>query len=234
VIIPAIDVATSSETIALTVHDGVFASVGIHPTSTADFTPAMIDELRALAVSSPRVVAIGEIGLDYYWDRSPRDQQQRAFEAQLRLAAELHLPVIIHNRDAHSDIIAILEAYSATLNPADRLRIGVMHSFSAPLDIAQRALKAGFHLGFTGPLTFKNADDLRAIAAQVSLDRLLVETDGPFLTPAPHRGQRNEPAYIPFINERLAALHQITPEAMAQHTTSNAERLFGLESVRLD
>lgn len=229
IIIPAIDIATSAETIALAErYSGVYATVGIHPNSTADFAPSMINELRDMAKSSKRIVAVGEIGLDYYWDNSPPDVQRRAFEAQLELAAELQLPVIIHNREAHEDVMAVLEPYSASLTSDQRARIGVLHSFSAPQNIAERALAAGFYLGFAGPITYKNADNLRTVAAQVPLDRMLVETDGPFLTPVPHRGKRNEPAYIPIINDRLAALHRMSGDEMAAHTTANAEQLFNL------
>jgi TatD DNase family protein len=201
--------------------------VGIHPNSSADFTPALLKPLDDMA-AHPKVVAIGEIGLDYYWDKSPKPKQFEAFESQLALAAKLALPVIIHNREAGADIMDILESWVRGLPDSLKPRPGVLHSFSAPADIAERALEAGFYIGFTGPITYKKADDLRAVAARVPLDRLLVETDGPFLTPTPHRGQRNEPAYIPFIVERLAALHQVTVEQMAQATTENAARLFAL------
>lgn len=172
------------------------------------------------------VVAIGEIGLDYYWDKSPKEAQWAAFEAQLRLAAELALPVIIHNRDAHEDTIAILERWAAELPPALQGRAGVMHSFSAPAPIAERALTCGFYIGFSGPITFKKADALRHIAASVPTERLLVETDAPYLTPEPHRGQRNSPAYIPYIVERLASVHRLDANELARQTTLNAERLF--------
>lgn len=228
IIIPAIDAQTSVEALALAdIYTGVCATVGIHPNDTADFSPTQIDTLRALA-AHPKVVAVGEIGLDYYWDKSPKHKQREAFETQLTLAAELNLPVIIHDRDAHDDVIVILEAWANTLPPEHRTRIGVLHSCSAPLAITERALAIGFYLGFTGPLTFKKAEDLRQVAAATPLNCLLVETDGPFLTPEPYRGKRNEPSYIPYIVARLAAVHNLTPDAMALHTTQNAERLFGL------
>ncbi|GIL12161.1 MAG: hydrolase TatD [Chloroflexota bacterium] len=228
VIVPAIDPNTSRDILALcSRHAGLFAAVGIHPNSSADFTPALLKPLADMA-AHPKVVAIGEIGLDYYWDKSPKPKQFEAFESQLALAAKLALPVIIHNREASADIMDILESWIRGLPDSLKTRPGVLHSFSAPADIAERALEAGFYIGFTGPITYKKADDLRAVAARVPLDRLLVETDGPFLTPTPHRGQRNEPAYIPFIVERLAALHQVTVEQMAQATTENAARLFAL------
>jgi TatD DNase family protein len=206
-------------------------AVGIHPNSTANWDATVIDTLRTLARSSEKVVAIGEIGLDYYWDNSPKPVQAQAFEAQLALATELQLPVIIHNRDASEDIMPILERWVQTLPPALQARPGVLHSFSAPEAIAQRALDAGFYLGFTGPITYKKSDDLRHIAAAVPLDRIVVETDGPFLTPHPHRGKRNEPAYIPLIVERLAALRQIPITEMGRITTENAERLFEFKQV---
>lgn len=228
VIVPAIDPNTSRDILALcSRHAGLFAAVGIHPNSSADFTPALLKPLADMA-AHPKVVAIGEIGLDYYWDKSPKPKQFEAFESQLALAAKLALPVIIHNREASADIMDILESWIRGLPDSLKTRPGVLHSFSAPADIAERALEAGFYIGFTGPITYKKADDLRAVAARVPLDRLLVETDGPFLTPTPHRGQRNEPAYIPYIVERLAALHQVTVEQMAQATTENAARLFAL------
>ncbi|GAB4509463.1 MAG: TatD family hydrolase [Anaerolineae bacterium] len=228
IIIPATDLNTSREALDLAhTHTGIYAAVGIHPNSTADFTPAMIDAIRTLAAEA-KVVAIGEIGLDYYWDNSPPDTQKRAFQAQLDLAAELQLPVIIHNRDASEDVMAMLESWVRDIPEALRARPGVLHSFSAPPDIAERALAAGFYLGFTGPITFKKADELRHIAARVPLERLLVETDGPFLTPHPYRGQRNEPAYVFHVADRLAALHQMTTEKMGEITTANAQHLFNL------
>lgn len=226
---PGTDLRSSRAAVALAAeHPGVYAAVGIHPNSTADFTPAMLDEVRALA-AAPKVVAIGEIGLDYYRDWSPKDQQWRAFEAQLGLAAELALPVIIHNRDASDDVLDILESWASALPAALRDRPGVLHSFSAPLSIAERALACGFYIGFTGPVTFKKADELRHIAARVPDDRILVETDGPFLTPHPHRGQfPNKPGYVRFVAERLAALRQVPDAAFFAQTTANAERLFAL------
>jgi TatD DNase family protein len=228
IIIPAIDVESSERIVALAqATPALYATVGVHPNSTATLPEHWLDRLRTLG-KEQKVVAVGEIGLDYYRDWSPKDAQHAAFEQQLALAAELELPVIIHNREAHDDIMPILERWAASLPPGLKERPGVLHSFSAPQSVAERALAAGFYLGFTGPITFKNADELRHIAAQVPLDRLLVETDGPYLTPTPHRGKRNEPAYIPLIVERLAGLHRIPFDDMAAQTTANARRLFGI------
>lgn len=226
IINPGTDLNTSREGIALADHyTGIYAAVGIHPNSTADITPTWMDDIGTLA-AHPKVLAVGEIGLDYYWDKSPKQNQVAAFEAQLALASRLELPVIIHNREASEDVMGILENWVHDLPPALKDRPGVLHSFSAPVSIAERALAAGFYLGFTGPITYKNADDLRRIAANVPLDRILVETDGPFLTPIPYRGKRNEPAYIPLISERLAAIKTIPSDEMARATTANAEYLF--------
>lgn len=226
---PGIDLPTCRAALELAhQHDGICVAVGIHPNSTADFTPALLDDLRALA-AAPEVVAVGEIGLDYYWDRSPRAQQIAAFEQQLELAAALELPVIIHNRDASEDVLAVLARWAADLPSGLRARPGVLHSFSAPLHIAERALALGFLLGFTGPITFKKADDVRAAAQLAPLDRILVETDGPFLAPVPFRGQRNEPAYIPHIVERLAQIKDISAAAASEATTANALRLFAID-----
>jgi TatD DNase family protein len=229
VINPGIDLPTSQTALQLSEQfEGVFAAVGVHPNSTHDFQAGMLDDLRDLARSSSKVVAIGEIGLDYYWDKSPKSTQMAAFEAQLTLASELELPVIIHNREASEDVMAVLETWTKSLPASLKDRPGVLHSFSAPHSIAERALAAGFYLGFTGPVTYKNADDLRSIAAVVPQDRILVETDGPFLTPVPYRGKRNEPAYIPLIVDRLAALKQMASVELGRATTANAACLFGL------
>ncbi|MCL4247561.1 MAG: TatD family hydrolase [Anaerolineae bacterium] len=228
IINPAVDLAACAAALRLADrYAGVYAAVGIHPTSTASFSPEHLTAVEGHA-GHAKVVAIGEIGLDYYWDKSPKDTQRNAFEAQLALAARLDLPVIIHNRDANDDVMTILEQWAAALPPSLRERPGVLHSFSGDMAMAEHALQAGFYLGFTGPLTFKNAEDTRRIAAAVPLDRLLVETDAPFLTPVPYRGKRNEPAYIPYMVERLAALKLIATDEMAAITTQNAERLFQL------
>ncbi|TVR18545.1 MAG: TatD family deoxyribonuclease [Anaerolineaceae bacterium] len=228
IINPAVDLESSRAGIALGErYEAVYAAVGVHPNSTAEFTSADIDAIRALA-DHPKVVAIGEIGLDYYWDKSPVSRQQDALQAQLDLAKALALPVIIHNRDASDDIMPVLSAWARDLPPALHGRAGVLHSFSASADIAKRALDAGFYIGFTGPLTFKKAEDLRDVARHVPLDRVLVETDAPFLTPEPYRGKRNEPAHVYYVADRLAALHRKTTEQMAEITTRNAERLFNI------
>lgn len=228
IINPGVDEESSRAALDLAArHEGLFAAVGVHPNSSANFSDGDLDWIARLA-AEPKIVAIGEIGLDYHWDDSPKEAQFRAFEAQLALAARLELPVIIHNREASADVMAILEHWAADLPDSLRERPGVLHSFSAPESIAERALAAGFYLGFTGPVTFKNAEDLRRVAGRAPLDRVLVETDAPFLAPTPHRGKRNEPAYIPLIVERLASLYLISKEEMASATVANAERLFKL------
>lgn len=229
IIIPAVDVETSQQAIDLTQQfDGVFAAVGVHPNSTSDFNDAILAQIEELS-HQPKIIAIGEIGLDYYWDKSPKEKQIPAFEAQLELARRRELPVIIHNRDASEDVMSILEHWALDLPDSLKQRPGVLHSFSASQAIAERALAISFYLGFTGPITFNKAEDLRKIARTVPLDKILVETDAPFLTPEPYRGKfPNKPEYIPYIVDRLAGLKNITTEEMAVASTENAVRLFQL------
>lgn len=224
IVVPTIDLDNCAAVLALSErYDGVFAAVGVHPNSSAEWQPTDIDHIRTLA-QHPKVVAIGEIGVDYYWDKSPKTTQHTAFAAQMALAAELDLPVIVHNREASEDTVALMAASPL----AGRERAGVLHSFSAEAHIARRALDLGFYIGFTGPLTYKKADDLRQIAQTVPLDRILIETDAPFLAPHPYRGKRNEPAYVVAVADRLAALHNLSLDRIAAITTANAERLFQL------
>lgn len=228
IVIPATDLDSGEAGIALAAgHDGIFASVGLHPNDLSGFNA---DRIAQIAEQSTRakVVAVGEIGLDYHWDISPKALQHQAFEAQLALAATLQLPVIIHNREASEDVIAILRAWVPTLPETLRERPGVLHSFSAPGVIADEAIRLGFYLGFTGPLTYKNADELRTIAARIPLDRILVETDGPYLAPQQFRGKRNEPAYVHQVTDRLAGLRGLSIAEIETVTTANAARLFGI------
>ncbi|MDW8298903.1 MAG: TatD family hydrolase [Anaerolineae bacterium] len=223
---PAVDIESGARALELAArYDGIYVAVGLHPNDTAEYTPSLLERVAEQA-KQPKCVAIGEIGLDYYWDKSPKVQQWRAFEDQLNLAAQLGLPVIIHNREATDDVLSILSTWQATLPEAQRERIGVLHSFSASLESAERALALGFYLGFSGPITYKKADDLRYVAAHTPQERLLVETDAPYLTPHPHRGKRNAPAYVRYVAAELARLHNLSFEAMAHVTTQNAERLF--------
>ena len=223
IIVPAVHLDNAATVLRLAErYEGVFAAIGVHPNSSAGWQDGWVDSLRALA-QHEKVVAIGEIGLDYYWERSPTEVQHQALTAQLALAAELGLPVIIHNRDASADVIRLLSESAL----AGQERPGVLHSFSADWETAQTALEMGYYLGFTGPITYKKADHLRHVAAQVPLERLLVETDAPFLPPQPYRGRRNEPAYVAEVADRLAALHNVAMATLAQQTTENAADLFG-------
>jgi TatD DNase family protein len=232
IINPGVDLPRTQAGLALAdTYPGVYAAVGIHPNSTVGFSDDVLAQVREMAAHA-KVVAIGEIGIDYYWDDSPKEVQWAAFEAQLSLAAELALPVIVHNRDASADVLAMLGTWTAALPASLKDRPGVLHSFSAPQTVADRGIELGFYLGFTGPVTFKNADDLRRIAARAPVDRILVETDGPFLTPHPYRGKRpNKPAYVRLIAARIAAMHNLPDEEFFAQTTANAERLFALPSA---
>lgn len=222
IIIPGLDLRNCTAVLKLTEqYENVYAAVGVHPNSTAQWQDDWIDELRQLA-NHKKVVAIGEIGLDNYWDKSPQATQRWALRPQLKLAAELNLPVIIHNRDANEEIIRVL----AESPLAGHEGAGVLHSFSGDWGTAQAALQMGFYIGFTGPLTFKKSVELRRIAATVPDDRILIETDAPFLTPEPYRGQRNEPAYVAQVAAQLAEIKGVATAVIAKQTTENALRLF--------
>ena len=206
----------------------VFAAVGIHPNDALTFEAGTIGELRKL-LASPKVRAVGEIGLDYYRDRAPKDIQMVVFRQQLALAEEAGLPVIIHNRNASSDLLEVLEDWHAELvksNPILAENPGVLHSFSASPEIAQRAMAINFFIGITGPVTFKNAPELQELVSTLPLDCLLIETDAPFLTPHPHRGKRNEPADVRYTAEKIASLKNLPFAMVAETTTQNAGRLF--------
>lgn len=219
VIDPGCTLASSQAAIDLAArHPNVYAAVGIHPENCGDFLPEHINVLRRLA-RQPKVVAIGEIGLDYYWaENPPRDLQQQVFRAQLALARELDLPVIVHDREAHGDTLAIVSEF-----PEVR---GVFHCFSGSPEMARELLRRGWYLGFDGPVTYKNARRAPEVAAVTPLDRMLIETDSPYMTPVPYRGQRNSSAYVYLVAEKLAAWKGVSPAELARITAENGQRLF--------
>jgi TatD DNase family protein len=222
------DLATSRAAVALAERDErIYATVGFHPHDAKSLDDAALDELTDLA-RHPRVVAVGEIGLDYYRDHSPRDTQRRAFRRQLDMAAQAGKPVVIHNREAGADTLNILREWAAEAEPQPAKHLGVLHCFSGDLALAEAAMELGFYLGIDGPITYRNAHRLREIVGALPLDRLLIETDAPFLTPHPHRGKRNEPAYVRLVAERIAALKEVSFATVVQATTSNARTLFSL------
>ena len=200
----------------------VFGTVGVHPHDAKLVTDEVLAELATLAAGEG-IVAIGEIGLDFYRDLSPRDQQERAFVQQIHLAREVGLPLVVHSRDAHEQTLALLEREGG-----GELR-GVMHCFSGDMAIAERTLALGLHIGIAGPVTYPSARELAEVAAHVPLDRLLVETDCPYLAPQRYRGQRNEPAYVIYVAERIAELRGISFDEVARATTATVAALFGIE-----
>ncbi len=223
IVVPALDLDNCAAVLALADrYPSVFAAVGVHPNSTALWSDGWIETLRELAAHD-KVVAIGEIGLDYHWDKSPHETQQRALTQQLELAAELDLPVIVHNREADSDVLRLLE--QSALRNGDRP--GVLHSFSSDWEVAARGLELGYYLGFTGPITYKNANELRDVLRKAPMDRILVETDAPFLAPQAHRGQRNEPAYVVHVAQQVAAVRETSLKTVEAMTTENAACIFG-------
>lgn len=234
ILIPGIDLDTSRQAAALSErHPNLFAAVGVHPNDCAGWNVEMLAELKKLAAHE-KVLAIGEIGLDYYREHTTPELQQQALRDQLELAEELSLPVVIHNRESWDDLWSILapwqENLAAKQSPLAN-RPGVLHSFDGTIEQASKAIRHHFLIGVTGPVTFKNAPDRQRLVSELPLDSLLIETDSPYLTPQPFRGRRNEPAYVVFINEKIAELHQQPPDALAEITYQNAARLFRWDNI---
>ncbi|GAB4428570.1 MAG: TatD family hydrolase [Anaerolineales bacterium] len=242
ILIPALSVTSSLSAVKLAEsHPMLYAAIGVQPNESLTWDNASTAALRELA-ANPKVVAIGEIGLDYYWNSAPHQHQQRVFREQLELAAELELPVVIHMREkgdadhgpCAADLLNMLEKWVAGLGPgkeALKANPGVLHSFSGNLETARRAIALNFHIGVTGPVTFKNALKKQEMIAQLPLERLLIETDAPYLTPHPHRGKRNEPAFVCEIADKIAQLQSRNREEVAAITTANAARLFSWGEV---
>lgn len=219
----ASNIETSVKAIALAgKYEFIYAAVGVHPHDASDMEEETAGVLAALA-ENKKVRAIGEIGLDYHYDLSPRDVQKRRFVEQIDLARQLRLPVIVHDREAHGDVMDIFK----------KTRIkevgGVLHSFSGSAEMALECLRLGLYISISGPVTFNNAKKTVEAVKEVPLDMLLIETDSPYLTPVPHRGKRNYPGYVRLVAEKIAEIKGITFEEVAQKTLENGKRLFGIE-----
>ncbi|MER2063638.1 MAG: TatD family hydrolase [Alkalibacterium sp.] len=203
-------------------YEGVYSIIGWHPTEAATYTDAVEDRLMK-QLQGDQIVAMGEMGLDYYWDTAPKPVQHDAFRRQIRVAKELNLPVSIHNRDATEDTYKILKEEHAGDTG------GIMHSFNLDTYWMEKFLDIGMHISLSGVVTFKNAPEVKEVAKQVPFDKLLVETDAPYLAPMPNRGKRNEPAYVKYVAEEIAKQRGLSFEEVAQQTTQNAMRLFRIE-----
>ncbi len=214
------DMESSRSSVRLaTENDFIYAAVGVHPHDVESMTEADIDELREMA-KHEKVVAIGEIGLDYYYDHSPREAQREWFLRQILLAKELDMPYIVHDRDAHADCLEIIKQ-------SGYFR-GVMHCYSGSVEMMEELVKLGFYISFAGPVTFKNAKVPKEAGAKVPLERLLIETDSPYLTPEPHRGKRNDSSMVAFVCKEIAALRNMSEEKIAKLTLENGKRFFGI------
>ena len=214
------DLESSRNSVSLAeAYDFIYAAVGVHPHDVKDMTEDTISEIAKLSTHE-KVVAIGEIGLDYYYDNSPREIQRYWFDRQMKLAYELNLPVIIHSRDATEDTIAICKA--------NKIHGGIIHCYSGSVESAKIYLDMGYHISFAGPVTFKNARALPEVAKIVPEDRLLIETDSPYMAPEPHRGKRNSSIYVRHVAEKIAELRGVSTEHIAKITSDNAKALFNI------
>lgn len=224
IIVPATDLESCKKVIELTKkYDMVYGTVGIHPHDTKEWTENFIPKIEEFT-KHEKIVAIGEIGLDYYYDFSPKEKQIEAFKSQIELALKLNLPIVVHNRDASEDILKIIKEYAGTGLRAQ------FHCFNGNLDEARDLIRLHHFISFTGNITFTKADSLREIAAKITPEHLLLETDSPFMTPVPHRGKRNEPAYVKLVAEKIAEVRHVSVEDIARVTSYNAFRMFGIGS----
>jgi TatD DNase family protein len=229
ILVPGIDLGSSQKAVEIAgANEPVFAAVGVHPNQAGSWNEGTLERLKELA-GEPGVAAIGEIGLDFYRDSADIGLQQEVFRLQLELASELGLPVVVHNRDATQAVLKVLSDWHSNLVEfGSELveRAGVLHSYSDSLETANEAGEIGLFIGITGPVTFKKADTLREVVSQLPMERLLVETDSPYLSPEPFRGRRNEPAHVRIVAEKIAELHGTTLESVSEQTSENARRLF--------
>lgn len=222
ILVPGTNLATSAEAVQLAgKYDFIYAAVGVHPQDTKEWDDSLIEKIEELT-HNQKVVAIGEIGLDYYYDFSPKEIQISAFKKQIDLALKLKLPIIVHNREASFDLMEIFREYKGSQLKAQ------FHCFAGSVNEARELIEMGHFVSFTGNITFKNADNVRKVLDKISVEDLLLETDSPFLTPVPHRGKRNEPSYVPLIAEKIAELKKIRTEDVARTTSYNAYKLFGI------
>lgn len=220
------DIKTSKASIELAKkYQHIYAVVGVHPHDAKDVEDNYLDILRELS-SEEKVVAIGEIGLDYYYDNSPRDIQRKVFKEQINLAKELNLPIVVHTRDASQETFDILKEASEE----GPIR-GIMHCYSGSVEMAREYIKLGFYIAIGGPVTFKNSKVVKEVAQEIPLDKLLIETDCPYLTPEPLRGKRNEPIFIRHTAEKVAQLRGISLEELAKATSDNAKRIFNVNNI---
>jgi TatD DNase family protein len=254
ILIPGLELESSLAAIKLAEsHPNLYAAIGFHPTDLDKWSNSSIEKLRELILHHPetlsqrerawgegKIVAIGEIGLDYYWikESDKRAQQREVLKQQLKLAQETNKPAVIHMREendawfgqASLDLLKILGEWHNKLRAENHPLVekpGVLHSYNGNLEAAQQAIELNFYIGVTGPVTYKNAEEKRRIIRQLPLERLLIETDSPFLTPVPQRGKRNEPAFVAYIADKIAEIHMTTREQIAEITTANAAHLFG-------
>ena len=221
VIVPSANPKDFAEIVELiNKYDNVYGMLGVHPSDAKDWDDSLINQIKDLC-NNKKIVAIGEIGLDYYWDKSFNDLQMDVFIKQIKLANELNLPLDVHDREAHKDTFDILKQYNINSKV-------VMHCFSGSVEFAKECVKEGYYIGIGGVVTFKNAIKMKEVAKHIPLEYIILETDAPYLTPVPYRGTENQPAYVKYVAEEIAKLKEISYEEVKNVTTSNAERIFNL------
>ena len=220
VIIPSVEINTMEKVVQLSEKDNVFSMVGIYPSEAKTYSHEVENKMIELA-KNPKVVAIGEIGLDYYWDKSFVDLQKEVFIKQIKLANKLNLPIVVHDREAHKDCFDIVKEY----NNGSKV---VFHCFSGSVEFMRECVKQGWYIALGGVVTFKNAVKMKEVAKEVPLDKLVLETDSPYLTPVPFRGKKNKPAYVRYVAEEIAKIREISVEEIIDITTRNAEEIFGI------
>ena len=220
-VIPAVEIATQDKVVELANSDeNIFGMVGLFPSEAKTYTPEFEEKMETIAKNSKKIVAVGEIGLDYYWDKSFVDEQKEVFIKQLKMAQRLNLPIVVHDREAHKDCFDMLKE-----NNAERV---LFHCFSGSVEFMKECVKEGWYIALGGVVTFKNAVKMKDVAREVPLDRLLLETDSPYLTPVPYRGKPNKPAYVKYVAEEISKIREMPYEELADITTTNAERFFGI------
>ncbi|WP_304340927.1 TatD family hydrolase [Metaclostridioides mangenotii] len=224
VVNPGADIETSKSAVELSnKYDFIYAAVGVHPHDVSELDDSAIETLREMVTKNNKVVAIGEIGLDYYYDHSPREVQKEWFKKQILLANELKLPIIIHDRDAHADTFDIIKEYKSN-------EIGcVLHCYSGSVELAREYIKMGCYISIPGTVTFKNSRKVREVAREITLDKLFIETDSPYMAPEPHRGKRNDPSLVAFVADKIAQEKGISYEEVCERTKENAKIFFGIE-----